>query len=49
MQGVKVYETVTSGKENSLIQVDLNKFGKGIYIVEMSNSSALKVEKVVVK
>ncbi len=49
MQGVKVYETVTSGKENSLIQVDLNKFGKGIYIVHISNNSTVKVEKVVVK
>ena len=49
MQGIKVYETFAPDEENSLIQVDLKKFGKGIYIIEMSNNSILKVEKVVVK
>jgi hypothetical protein len=49
MQGVNVYETVPQKEDNSLIRIDLKKFGKGLYIIEMTNNNILKVEKVVVK
>ncbi len=49
MQGIKVFETVPLKEDDSLIGIDLKKFGKGLYIIEITNNNRLKVEKVVVR
>ena len=42
-------QVILTNKVNSIINFDLNQFGKGVYFIELSNKNSLITQKVIIE